>query len=60
MRSLHQPICLGVIGHGAQLLHTEEFAHLANNAAHKVCTPIIEEPGQGPEDRDVTLIQKFR
>ena len=40
MRSLYQPICLGVIGHGPQLLYSEEFAHLTNNVAHEVCTVI--------------------
>ena len=46
MRSLHQPIHLGVVRCGLQFLHAEEFTHLAT---HKVCTPIAQEPGQGPE-----------
>ena len=53
-----------MIGHGSQLLHTEEFAHLtnahlANNAAHEVSTPITWEPGWSSKDWDVTLVQKL-
>ena len=40
MGLLHQPIHLGVIRHGSQLLHAEEFAHLTSNAALEVSTPI--------------------
>ena len=40
MGPLYQPIHLGVIGCGSQLLHTEEFAHLTNNVVHKVCMAI--------------------
>ena len=33
MRPLHQPICLGLIRHGLQLLHAKKFTYLINNAA---------------------------
>ena len=59
MRRLHQPICLGVIRHGLQLLHAEEFTHLISNAAYEIHTLIAQEPGQGLKDWDVTLIQEF-
>ena len=41
------------------LPYAEEVTHLINDAAHKVCTLIIQEPGQGPEDWDVSLIQEL-
>ena len=56
---LYQPIHLGVIGHGLQLLHTKEFAHLTNNVAHEVHTMITQEPGWSSKDQDVTLVQKL-
>ena len=60
MRYLHQPIHLGVIRCGLQLLHTEEFTHLINNAAYEVVyTLIAQEPGWGPKVWDVTLIQEL-
>ena len=59
MRPLHQPICLGVVRHGLQLLDDEEFMHLVNNAVHEVHTTITQEPGWGPEDQDVILIQEI-
>ena len=59
MRPFHQPIHLGVVRHGSQLLHAEEFTYLINDAAHKVCTPITQEPGWGTKDWDVTLIQSL-
>ena len=40
MRPLYQPICLQVVGHGLQLLHDDEFTHLANNAGHEICIPV--------------------
>ena len=58
IRPLYQPIHLGVVGCGLQLLHAKEFTHLTNNAAHEVCTPVTQESGWGPKDWDVTLIQK--
>ena len=59
MSPVHQPIHLGMVRHGLQLIHTEEFTHLINDAAHEVCTLIIQEPGWGPKDQDVTLIQEL-
>ena len=58
IRPLHQHICLGVVRHGLQLLHTKEFTHLISNAAHEVSTPITQAFGWGPKDSDVTLIQE--
>ena len=40
MGPLYQPIHLGVIGHGSQLLHAEEFAQLTNSDAYEVCAMI--------------------
>ena len=59
MWSLHQPIHLWVVQHGPQFPHAEKHTHFINDAAHKVSTPISQEPGWGPEDWDVTLIQKL-
>ena len=59
MRPLYQPIHLGVIGSGLQLLHAKEFAHLTNNAAHEVHTMMTYETGQSSNDLDVTLIQEL-
>ena len=56
---LHLPICLGVVRHGLQFLHAQEVTHLINAAAHKVSTQITQEPGQGPKDQDVMLIQEL-
>ena len=53
MRPLHQPIHLGVVRCGSQLLHAEEFTHLINDAAHKVHTPIAQKPVWIPKDWDV-------
>ena len=50
MRSLYQPICLGVVGHGLQLLHAKELTHLTNNVAHEVHMAVMMKPGQGPKD----------
>ena len=59
MWPLHQPICLGVDKvHGLQFSHAKEVTHLIHDAAHKVSTLITQEPGQGPKDWDVTLIQE--
>ena len=57
--SLHQPISLWVVRHGLQFLHAEDLAHFINDTAHKVSTFVTQEPGWGPEYRDVTLIQKL-
>ena len=59
MWSLHQPVHLWVVWHGLQFLHAKEHTHFINDAAHKVSTPITQEPGWGPKDQDVTLIQKL-
>ena len=59
IRPLHQPIHLGVVWCGSQFLHAKEFTHLVNDAAHEVCTPITQEPGQVPKDQDVTLLQEL-
>ena len=59
MWSLHPPICLWVVWHGLQFLHTKECTHFINDAANKISTLITQEPGQGPKDRDVTLIQEL-
>ena len=50
MRPLHQPIGLGVLRHGSQLLQTKEFTCLINDAAHEASTLIAQEPGWGPQD----------
>ena len=57
--SLHQPISLWVVGCGPQLLHAEDLAHFINYTAHEVSIPVIQEPGQGSKDWDVTLIQEL-
>ena len=56
---LHQPVCLWVVWHGPQFPHTEEFTHFVNDTAHEVSTPITQEPGWGPKDQDLTLIQEL-
>ena len=56
---LYQPISLWVVWCGLQLLHTEECTHIVNDTAHKVSTLIAQEPGQGPEDQNVTLMQEL-
>ena len=33
-----------------------ECTHFIDDVAHKVSTPITQEPSWGPEDQDVTLI----
>ena len=48
-----------MVQHGLQFLHAEEHTQCINDAAHKVSTLITQKPGQGPEDRDVTLIQEL-
>ena len=57
--SLHQPICLWVVWHHLQSLHAEEHTHFINDAAYEVSTRIAQDPGQGSEDWDVTLIQEI-
>ena len=55
----HQPISLQVVRHCLQFLHAKDLAHFVNDTAHKVSTLVTQEPGQGPEYRDVTLIQEL-
>ena len=52
-------IGLWLVQCGLQFLHTEECTHFINDAAHKVSNPIAQEPGQGPKDQDVTLIEEL-
>ena len=59
MQSLYQPISLGVVGHGPQLFDAKDLAQFLNYATSEASTPIAEEPGWGPKDRDVTSILKF-
>ena len=59
MWSLHEPISLQLVWHSLQFLHVEECTQFINNAAHKVSTPVAQEPGQGTEEWDVTLIQEL-
>ena len=59
MQSLYQAIGLWVVGHGLQLFDTKDLAHFLNHTTSEASTPITQKPGQGPKDRDVTLIQKF-
>ena len=56
---LHQPISLWVVRHGPQFLHAEELEHFVDDTAHKVSTSVSREPGWGPKDQDVTLIQEL-
>ena len=56
---LHQPISLGVVRHGSYSCHAEDLAQFINDAAHKASTVITKEPGWGPKDQDVTLIQEL-
>ena len=56
---LYQTIGLWVVGHGPQLFYTKDLAHFLNHTTCEASTSITQEPGQGPKDRDVTLLQKF-
>ena len=53
------PLVCEVVGHGLQLLHAKDLAHFVDYTAHKVSTPVTQEPGQGSKDWDVTLIQEL-
>ena len=57
--SLHQPISLWVVRCGLQFLHAEDLAHFTDDTAHEVSTPVTQEPGWGPRDWDVSLIQEL-
>ena len=59
VQSLYQAIGLWVIGHGLQSFDAKDLTHFLNHTTSEASTPIIQEPGQGPEDRDVTLVHKF-
>ena len=56
---LHQPISVQVVRHGPQFLHAKDLAHFVDDSAHKVSTPVTQEPGWGPKDQDLTLKQKL-
>ena len=57
VRSLYQPISLGVVGNSLQLFDAKDLAHFLNYATHEASgASITQEPGQGPKDRDVTSI----
>ena len=56
VQSLYQPISLGVVGCGLQSFDANDLAEFLNYATHETSTSIAQEPGQGPEDRDVTSI----
>ena len=56
VQSLYQPICLGVVGHSMQLLHTKDLAQFLNDATGKASTSVTQEPGQGSKDRDVASL----
>ena len=56
MLSLFQPISLGVVGHGPQLFDAKDLAQFLSYTTSEAGTSIAQEPGQGPEDRDVTSI----
>ena len=58
VQSLYQAISLWVVGHGLQSFYTMDLAHFLNHTTCKASTSITQEPGQGPEDRDVTSVQK--
>ena len=59
VRSLYQPISLWVVEHGLQSFYAKDLAHFLNDTTHEANTSITQEPGWGPEDRDVTSVQKF-
>ena len=56
VQSLYQPISLGVVGHGLQSFDAKDLAQFLNYITSEASTSITQEPGQGPEDRDVTSI----
>ena len=37
----------------------KDLAHFLNHTTGEASSSITQEPGQGPEDRDVILVQKF-
>ena len=52
--SLYQAFGLWVIGHGLQSFDAKDLAHFLNHTTSEASTPITQESGWGPEDRDVT------
>ena len=54
--SLYQPISLGVVGHSLQLFDAKDLAQFLNYVTSEANTSIAQEPGWGPEDRDVTSL----
>ena len=56
VKSLYQPVSLGVVGHGPQSFDAKDLAHFFNYTTCEANTSITQEPGQGPKDRDVTSI----
>ena len=59
VQCLYQAICFWVVGHGLQSFDAKDLAHFLNHTTSEASTSITQEPGQGPKDRDVTLVQKF-
>ena len=59
VQSLYQTISLWVVGHGLQSFYAKDLAHFLNHTTHEASTSITQEPGWGPEDRDVTSVQNL-
>ena len=59
MQSLYQAIGLWVVGCGLQSFDAKDLAHFLNHTTSEANTSITQEPDQGPEERDVTSVQKF-
>ena len=59
VQSLNQPISLWVVRCGLQFLHAKDLAHFIDDIAHKVSTPVTQEPDWGSKDQDVTLKQEL-
>ena len=56
VQSLYQPVSLEVVGYGLQSFDAKDLAQLLNYPTYEASTSIAQEPGWGPEDRDVTSI----
>ena len=56
VQSLYQPVSLGVVGCGLQSFDAKDLAQFLSYTTHEASTSITQEPGWGPEDRDVTSI----
>ena len=48
-----------MVGHGLPSFDAKDLAHFLSHTTSEASTSITQDPGQGPEDRDVTSIQKF-